>query len=294
MRDVRVTVLGTAQDGGVPQPGCTRDCCLRVRSNEALKRYPVSLGVIGSDGSSHLIEASRSMGEQFEIWNSTDPIVSTLRSVSITHAHLGHIDGLGLFGMEVMGVQGLTVHCSQSVANLIEQNPIWRALREDGVIVPTVWNANESFEPSPGCGFSIRPVPVPHRDEFSDNHALLIEGEDATILFMPDHDTWGETLSGSHIRDWLSELGADIALIDGTFWDGDELQYRDMGDIPHPTVRESLERLGNRQTGDPDIRFLHLNHTNPLCNPSSPEVEELHATGWGLVNEGDSFTLERL
>jgi len=265
-----------------------------VRSNEALKRYPVSLGVIGSDGSSHLIEASRSMGEQFEIWNSTDPIVSTLRSVSITHAHLGHIDGLGLFGKEVMGVQDLTVHCSQSVANLIEQNPIWRALREDGVIVPTVWNANESFEPSPGCGFSIRPVPVPHRDEFSDNHALLIEGGSATILFMPDHDTWGETLSGSHIRDWLSELGADIALIDGTFWDGDELQYRDMGDIPHPTVRESLERLGNRQTGDPDIRFLHLNHTNPLCNPSSPEVEELHATGWGLVNEGDSFTLERL
>ena len=294
MRDVQVTILGTAQDGGLPQPGCTRDCCVRVRSNGALRRYPVSLGIVGIDGSSHLIEASRSMGDQFEIWNSMDTIDTALSSVSITHAHLGHIDGLGLFGKEVMGSQDLTVHCSQSVANLIEQNPIWRALREDGVIIPTVWNANQPFEPSPGCGFNIRAVPVPHRDEFSDNHALLIEGKDSTILFMPDHDTWEETLSGGTIRDWLSELGVDIALIDGTFWDDTELQHRDMSEIPHPTVRESLERLGNRQSSDPDIRFLHLNHTNPLCNPSSPEVEELHAKGWGLVNEGDSFTLERL
>ena len=111
---------------------------------------------------------------------------------------------------------------------------------------------------------------------------------------MPDHDTWDETLSGLSIRQWMSELGVDIALIDGTFWDGDELEHRDMSEIPHPTVRDSLERLGPRQSDDPDIRFLHLNHTNPLCNPSSPEVEELRATGWGLVNEGDSFTLERL
>ncbi|MFL2946839.1 MAG: hypothetical protein ACJZ4J_01555, partial [Candidatus Poseidoniales archaeon] len=86
MRDVQVTVLGTAQDGGVPQPGCTRDCCVRVRSNVALRRYPVSLGIVGADGSSHLIEASRSMGDQFEIWNSVDTIDTALSSVSITHA----------------------------------------------------------------------------------------------------------------------------------------------------------------------------------------------------------------
>ena len=294
MRGVQVTVLGTAQDGGFPQPGCTRECCMRVRKNGALRRFPVSLGIIGTDGSTHLIEASRSMGEQFEIWNSVDSFDATLSSVSITHAHLGHIDGLGLFGKEVMGIKGLTVHCSQLVADLIEQNPVWRALREDGVIAPTVWNPDESFEPSIGCGFRIKPIPVPHRDEFSDNHALLIQSNGAKLLFMPDHDTWDETLSGLSIRQWMSELGVDIALIDGTFWDGDELEHRDMSEIPHPTVCDSLERLGPRQSDDPDIRFLHLNHTNPLCNPSSPEVEELRATGWGLVNEGDSFTLERL
>ena len=124
MRDVRVTVLGSAQDGGVPQPGCSRECCLRVRANDALRRHPVSLGIVGADGSTHLLEASRAMGEQFEIWHSTDPAEGELSSVSITHAHLGHVDGLGLFGKEAMGAKNLIIHCSESVANLIEENAV--------------------------------------------------------------------------------------------------------------------------------------------------------------------------
>ena len=294
MRDVRVTVLGTAQDGGVPQPGCSRECCLRVRANDALRRYPVSLGIVGADGSTHLIEASRSLGEQFEIWYSVDPVEGPLTSLSITHAHLGHVDGLGLFGKEAMGAKNLTLHCSESFAALIENNPPWHELRKQGAIVPNTWASNESFEPSPGCGFTINPIPIPHRDELSDNHALLIEGLGCNLLFMPDHDSWSETLRGSTIRQWLSELNVDIALFDATFWDVDELPHRDLSEITHPTVRESLEMLGERMEGDPDIRFLHLNHTNPLCNPSSPEVAELESKGWALASEGDSFTLERL
>ena len=294
MRDVQVTVLGTAQDGGVPQPGCARECCNRVRANDALRRHPVSLGIVGADGSTHLIEASRAMGEQFEIWNSVDPVEGPLTSLSITHAHLGHVDGLGLFGKEVMGATNLTIHCSESVADLIEENPMWKALREQGVIVPNVWAANQVFEPSPGCGFVIRPIRVPHRDELSDNHGLIIESRDRNLLFLPDHDSWGETLLGSTIREWLEDLAVDIALLDGTFWDTDELPHRDMSEIPHPTVRESLQRLGGRKENDPEIHFLHLNHTNPLCNPDSPETAELAAKGWALASEGDSFTLERL
>ena len=294
MRDVRVTVLGTAQDGGVPQPGCTLECCIRVRANDALRRHPVSLGIVGADGSTHLIEASRAMGEQFEIWHSIDSIEGELSSLSITHAHLGHVDGLGLFGKEAMGVKNLTFHCSESVADLIERNPLWSSMREQGVIVPKVWTVNQGFEPSPGCGFRIRPIAVPHRAELSDNHGLIIECRDCNILFLPDHDSWTSTLQGSTIRQWLADLNVDIALLDGTFWDANELPHRDMSEIPHPTVRESLDRLGVREDGDPDIRFLHLNHTNPLCNPSSTEAAELTSLGWVLASEGDSFTLERL
>ena len=87
---------------------------------------------------------------------------------------------------------------------------------------------------------------------------------------------------------------ASAALIDGTFWNHDELPHRDMSEIPHPTVCESLDRLGKKKNGDVDIRFIHLNHTNPLCNPESDEWNELISSGWSVANEGDSFTLERL
>ena len=294
MGDVCITVLGTAQDGGFPQPGCIRECCQRVRSNEALRRYPVSLGIMGSDGSTHLIEASRYMGEQFEIWDGYGSSEEQLSSLSITHAHLGHVDGLGLFGKEVMGFKHLKVHCSQSVAALIERNPMWHALCNQGVIQPKIWAPNVAFEPSQGCGFTIRAIPVPHRDELSDNHALLIESDDQNLLFMPDHDTWDDTLVGASIRQWLRDLSVNIALIDGTFWDQNELKNRDMSEIPHPTVCESLERLGPKQDADVDIRFIHLNHTNPLCNPESNESNKLASNGWLVANEGDSFTLERL
>jgi pyrroloquinoline quinone biosynthesis protein B len=82
--------------------------------------------------------------------------------------------------------------------------------------------------------------------------------------------------------------------LDGTFWSTDELQHRDINEIPHPTVEESLRRLGDKKKDDPDIRFLHLNHTNPLCNPHSKQTQIVREMGWAVAKEGDSFTLESL
>ncbi|MDP6906888.1 MAG: MBL fold metallo-hydrolase [Candidatus Thalassarchaeaceae archaeon] len=294
MRSVRVTVLGSAQDGGFPQPGCQKKCC-NVEPSMELQRFPVALGIMGLDGTFHLIEASRMMERQFrilqEILGKYPPVPT---SISLTHTHLGHIDGLGLLGKEVMGAEGVIVHCSESVARLIRITPAYQELINQDAIVVQVWNQSESFEPSPNCGFSIRPIPVPHRSELSDNHALIIESPGCNLLFMPDHDSWLDTLKSRTIREWLSELNIDIALIDGTFWDSNELPNRDMKNIPHPTILDSLERLGQRQNSDPEILFFHLNHTNPLCNPNSRESKELQLLGWGIAKEGDSFTLEQL
>ena len=105
---VQVVLLGTAQDGGRPQVGCFKECCMNLKSTD--QRFPVALGIVGDDGSTHLIEASRHLGEQLHIWgnvckpcDSENPFwedTSKITSLSITHAHFGHIDGLGLFGRE--------------------------------------------------------------------------------------------------------------------------------------------------------------------------------------------------
>ena len=144
---IEVTVLGTAQDGGYPQVGCFRPCCEVPRADHSLVRFPVALGIIDEDGNQHLIEASRTMGDQFELWHSNGLKRGNLVSLSITHAHLGHIDGLGLFGREVMAVNELSLNCSESLHGVIKSTPNWNLLLENQVLIPRIWQEKTPFSP---------------------------------------------------------------------------------------------------------------------------------------------------
>jgi pyrroloquinoline quinone biosynthesis protein B len=293
-RDVRVTVLGISQDGGFPQAGCNSNCCEPVKKNPALSKHPVSLGIIGLDGSKHLIEATRDLAWQLNLWNSIDPSENKLASLWITHAHHGHIDGLGLFGREVINSKNLNVYCSDKLSNLIKNTPNWNLLIElENIEIKKFKNA-EYYALSPECGFSIKPIEVPHRAELSDMHAFLIKGPNKTLLFLPDHDAWVSTLdfvNKNTIIDWLNSEHIDIALIDGTFWSSNELVNRTQKIIPHPTVSETLQLIGEKKVIDPEIKFTHLNHTNPLHYESSDEYKQVEKMGWGVTKEGEFFNL---
>ena len=152
----------------------------------------------------------------------------------------------------------------------------------------------EGFQPCTGCGFELEFVPVPHRDELADTHVIVIRGPARSLLFLPDHDDWGQTLArhgANSIRQWLSDLGIDVALVDGSFWDSDELPGRDMSQIPHPTVTESIARLGERVGEDPEIHFIHLNHSNPLLESGSNQADEVSDLGWQVGKQGQHFAL---
>lgn len=297
-RDVCATLLGVAQDGGRPQAGCVRPCCAPAHLEPGLKRHPVSLGVVGKDHSTHLFEATRSLSWQFECWHRSDPTTGPLDSVWITHAHHGHVDGLGLFGREVLNAKGLPLHCSPSFSRLLDKTPNWRLMLEQGVFSPRPFQAGKPVSPSgrevEGCGFSVTPIAVPHRAELSDMHAMLIEGEHDSLLFLPDHDTWEETLATvgfDSIRQWFTELGVGVVLLDATFWSAHELTSRKQADIPHPPVVETVERLGQRREGDPRVVFIHLNHTNPLHDLDSAESQMVTGLGWEIGIEGMCFEL---
>ena len=73
------------------------------------------------------------------------------------------------------------------------------------------------------------------------------------------------------IREWLASLNVDIALLDGTFWSFDELSERSQQAVPHPPIKQTIDMLGYKQQGDPDIIFFHLNHTNPVYDEWSEE-----------------------
>ena len=125
-------------------------------------------------------------------------------------------------------------------------------------------------------------------------HAFVVRGPNRSLLFLPDHDTWQETLGRHHeptIRSWLASLKVDIALIDGTFWSSDELAGRNQDKVPHPPVSITLEMLGSRKEDDPEIYFIHLNHTNPLYDSSSEASAILAASGWTIAKQGQTFSL---
>jgi len=280
-----VTLLGTAQDGGRPQPGCQRPCCADLEADDV--RHPVSLGITDEHGRGHLIEATRAMGEQLKMWGHPP-----LQSVLLTHAHFGHVDGLGLFGRETLNARGLNLYASSSMLSLIDKTPQWALMVEQGVFttVPVTTGSEHALSDS----ITVVPVVVPHRAELSDMHAFIVRGPNRSLLFLPDHDRWDDTLNhhgATSIRAWLTSLKVDLALIDGTFWSADELSSRTQHEVPHPPVSETLERLGPRTEDDPEIVFIHMNHTNPIHRTDSDESEQVAALGWSVGVQGMTFTL---
>ena len=78
---------------------------------------------------------------------------------------------------------------------------------------------------------------VPHRDEYSETVGYQVTGQNNSLLYIPDIDKWNK---------WEQDifkiiLNIDIALLDGTFYSQNELPNRDMKEIPHPFISESME-----------------------------------------------------
>ena len=82
-------------------------------------------------------------------------------------------------------------------------------------------------------------IAVPHRDEFSETVAFLISGPSRKILWLPDIDKWEKWTTP--IESMIARV--DVAYIDATFYDERELPGRNLSEIPHPTITETMQRL---------------------------------------------------
>jgi pyrroloquinoline quinone biosynthesis protein B len=291
---VSVTILGTAQDGGIPQAGCSCRRCLDAHRDLKLRKYPVSLGILGVDGTKHIIEITKNLSEQLVIWTPDKNELFIPETVSITHLHLGHVEGIGQLGKPVMGLREVDVYLSPKNKGVFDNRSDIVLMEDEGNIRTHSKNFYHPFEPKDGCGFSLQFIPIPHRSELGDNAAIIIKAEGKSILFMPDQDSWGETLdyhSKENIRDFLKMFDIDEALIDGTFWSMDELPRRDISKIPHPTIQETIQLLGSKREGDPEISFLHLNHSNPVNDLGSEQRKVVEENGWKISEIGDVLKL---
>lgn len=277
---LEAVVLGVAQDGGVPHAGCQQAFCVEARRVPARRVLIASLGLIDRDaGKRFLVDATPDFAAQMErLGGRPDGIL-------LTHAHIGHYLGLAQLGREVLGARGVPVFCTPSMARFLRDNRPWSRLVSQGNIA--IREIEPGVEIALTPGLRVTAIPVPHRDEDSDTVAFLIRGSDRKILWLPDIDKWEK---------WdrrLEDLLADptlTAFVDGTFFSADEIPGRSIADIPHPLVRETMERVTPVANARGRIFFVHLNHTNRLLWDAGA-AEDLGRKGFGVAREGQRIPL---
>jgi pyrroloquinoline quinone biosynthesis protein B len=282
-----ITVLGIAQDGGYPQAGCNAEHCLRHWRGEEKKRQVVSLGLTDqASGQNWLFEATPDFTAQLQQLQQASGF-SKLSGIFLTHAHIGHYSGLLSLGREAMGAQGMPVYVMPKMKQFLETNAPWSQLVSLGNIKLILMEADKPIQLA--SNLWVTPLKVPHRDEFSETVGFRIETAEKSLLFIPDIDKW--PLWDRDIRAEVARV--DVALLDATFYQEGELPNRNMREIPHPFVSETVSLFSPLSESEKrKVKFIHFNHTNPLIF-EGPEREIVKKLGFEVATEGERIELKK-
>jgi len=275
-----IIILGTAQDGGYPQIGCERECCKRAWEDSSLHRLTTSIAVINPETSeAWLIDAAPDFKEQIHILN-TLPLLGKsykLSGIFLTHGHIGHYTGLMNLGREVMITNNIDIFAMPLMLKLLNDNVPWKQLILNKNI--RLNSLSENNHVSLTTNISITPIIIPHRDEFTETVGYKIWGPNKSLLFIPDIDYWDKKSLG-----FINNV--DVALVDGTFFDKNEVLERNIDEIPHPFISGSIELLKELPSKHKEkIFFIHFNHTNPVLSPKSKEHGFVLNSGFNLAGE---------
>ena len=287
-----VVVLGIAQDGGYPQAGSKPDH--PAWRDPSQRRLVSCLGLVDpSSGQRWLFDATPDFREQLHRFDETAPRADTpgLDGIFLTHAHVGHYTGLVHLGKEILGAAGVPVWAMPRMHGFLTGNGPWSQLVELGNI--DLRGLHEGRTVRLNQRLTVTPVSVPHRDEFSETVGFLIAGPSRSIFFLPDIDKWEawDEVAGDGAVERILER-VDVAYLDGSFYADGEVPGREMSEIRHPFISESLERLGGESSPHRGkIRFIHLNRTNPAIVDGSEAQNSVRRAGFAVAREGERVDL---
>lgn len=281
---IELVVLGIAQDAGFPQAGCQKENCSLYWAGKEEKRHATSLGLIDHDtGEYWIFEATPDFKYQLHSVQESAQTTENPSGIFLTHAHIGHYTGLMHLGHEVMGASEVPVYAMPGMKTYLEENGPWSQLVSKNNIAINQLKADSSIHLN--SSISVTPFLVPHRDEFSETVGYRIETQNKSVLFIPDINKWN-----IWDRSIIEEIAkVDYAFLDATFFDSYELPGRDMSEIPHPFVEESIELFKDLPASEKEkIHFIHFNHTNPLIL-DSPERKQVEELGYNVAFEKQSI-----
>lgn len=284
---ISVRVLGIAQDAGFPQAGCNKACCQQFYAGQLPAAHPVSLAIVDSSAHQYwLVEATANLPQQLHALGGVGAALQMPAGIFLTHAHMGHYAGLLHFGREAMNAQQMPVYAMPRMQDFLTHNGPWSQLLQlQNILLKPIQHQQQVKLTSQ---LTIEPLLVPHRDEFSETVGYLLHGPNKKLLFIPDIDKWEK---------WNSSIDSliqtvDYALLDATFFDATELPGRNMQEIPHPFVVESMQRFTALPAQEKSkIIFVHFNHTNPLLQPNSAATKKVLQAGFKIATEGMQLNL---
>ena len=196
---------------------------------------------------------------------------SPIAGVLLTNADLDHALGLVLMRQQE---RPLVVHASEETQAALRWIDV--LLHPFGGIE---WRTTSRQFHSLGPGIAFRAIALDKsvafqfRDEISGGSAVLAPAVGQIT---------GE------LREAVHE--AEVVLFDGTFWDNDELRAvrpgaRTAREMNHWPISEgSLDLL--RQAPARRKIYTHINNTNPILSPDSPERSKVEQAGVEIARDG--------
>jgi pyrroloquinoline quinone biosynthesis protein B len=284
-----IIILGTVQDAGSPQLGCQKECCADLYNHPDANRMVSSIGLLDAvNEKTYLFDATPDMVAQMEILTSQEKLndKQVADGIFLTHAHIGHYTGLMYLGKESKDADSVPLYVMPRMKEFLSGNGPW-----DQLITRNNVSLQELKHEQPvhlSDNITVTPLLVPHRDEYSETVGYRIDGPHKSALFIPDIDKWDKWE-----RDIIQEIKrVDYAFLDATFYSGAEMNNRDISQIPHPFVIESLAKFEDLTDQEKSkIIFIHFNHSNPLLDSDSEESKAVTNQGYRIARVKDVFEM---
>ena len=291
---IRARILGAAAGGGLPQWNCGCDNCRAARAGRIPAQTQSSVAVSADGVAWAILNASPDIRQQMADCPALHPTglrELPLKSVLVTNGDIDHVAGL----LVLRESQPFTLFATPGIHDTLAANPVFDALRPE-VVARTRVALDRPFDLVPGLTATLFAVPgkVP----------LYLEGAEVETGMMGEQTVGVELVSGgrrafyipgcAHVPDWLADRlrGADIVMFDGTLWSDDEMIAAGlgtktgarMGHISISGAEGSMARLEGLGIGR--RIFVHMNNSNPVLDPASPQTAEARARGWTIGRDG--------
>lgn len=216
-----------------------------------------------------------------------------LRAVLVTNGDIDHVAGL----LTLRESQPFDLFGTGTILAALDANPMMAAVNPD--VVPRQPVAlDQPFDLAPGLTATLFAVPgkVPLYLEGAQVETGLI-GENTVGVELAANGRRALYIPGcADLPPWLKTRisGSDLLLFDGTLWQDGEMIVAGLGPktgrrMGHMSASDSIRALAQVPVGQ--RVFVHMNNSNPLTDPASPQSAEAGENGWQIGRDGMEITL---